>query len=173
MLHTPNPDLNEEERALLGDAPEDCLQRAVRRGALSIDRITERLSPRAAVVVRSMVAAERPPSSAQTPNAQITEAVERPSVGAMLHRFISDEPEAETSTREAPSPLESGSADRPQREEDHDVRWQATYRSLGAWPSLQQAVDERKLTADEAMEMARTIDHILGRYTTGTRYAAP
>ena len=61
MFHTPHPDLNEEERAVLGIAPEACLRRAVQRGVLSLDCITEHLSPHTAAVVRSIVAGERAP----------------------------------------------------------------------------------------------------------------
>jgi hypothetical protein len=47
------------------------------------------------------------------------------------------------------------------------------YHSLGAWPSLQRAVDDGELTVGEALDLAQTIDRALGRYLTGTRYAAP
>ncbi len=137
MLHTPHPDLNEEERALLPDAPEQTLRRAVQRGALSLDHVMEQLPPRAAAVVRNMVIGERPP-------------VER-----------------------EPPPPESEPTDRAEAEEMHDPRWQTTYRALSAWPSLQRAVDEGTLTVTEALKLAQTVDHAMGRYTTGTRYAAP
>jgi hypothetical protein len=40
-------------------------------------------------------------------------------------------------------------------------------------PQLASMLDERILTPEEAMEAAHAIDHVLGRYLTGTRYAAP
>ena len=55
----PNPALNEEEQALLD--PEACLRRVVRRGALPLDQVTERLSPRVAAVVRCIATGERLP----------------------------------------------------------------------------------------------------------------
>lgn len=61
MLHSPNPALNEEEQTLLDPDPEACLRHAVRRGALSLDQVTERLSPRAAAIVRCIVTGERLP----------------------------------------------------------------------------------------------------------------
>jgi len=137
MLHTPHPDLNEEERALLPDAPEQTLRRAVQRGALSLDPVMEQLPPRAAAVVRNMIIGERPPME-----------------------------------RGLPTP-ESEPAGRVEAEELQTLRGQTTYRALSAWPSLQRAVDEGTLTVAEALELARTVDHTLGRYTTGTRYAAP
>jgi hypothetical protein len=34
-------------------------------------------------------------------------------------------------------------------------------------------LDQRFLTAEEAIEATHAIDHTLGRYLTGTRYAVP
>ena len=64
-LNSPNPALNEKERELLDPAPEECLQHAIRRGALSLDQVTERLSPRVAAVVRCIVTGERTPELAE------------------------------------------------------------------------------------------------------------
>jgi len=44
---------------------------------------------------------------------------------------------------------------------------------LSSHPQLVRMLDEKILTAQEAMEAAHAIDHILGRYLTGTRYAVP
>jgi hypothetical protein len=177
MFHAPHPDLNEEERALLGVAPEQCLRRAVQRGALSLDHITEQLTPRAAAVVRSMVTEERSPapnvSPTHVPNAQETQPVEPLSMGAALRRIVIGDREPESSVEEVSSPSGDSSADRAEPEEAHNARWRATYEGLDVWPSLQHAVDEGTVNVYEAMAIAQTIDHTLGRYTTGTRYAAP
>ncbi len=122
MLHSPNPALNEEERELLDLAPEECLQHAIRRGALSLDQVTERLSPRVAAVVRSIATGERLPKL-------------------------------------------------PELEETY---WSAGRRSdLSAYPQLGRTVDEEILTLAEAFKAVRSIDSALGRYPTGTKYAAP
>ncbi len=124
MLDTPNSALNEEERALLNTAPEECLRYAVRRGALPLDQIVERPSPRVAAVVRSIATGERLP---------------------------------ELSEHKEPSQsLPAG------RRGD-----------LSAYPQLQHIVDEEVLTLAEAIQAAHAIDHALGRYMTGTKYAAP
>ena len=44
---------------------------------------------------------------------------------------------------------------------------------LAPYPQLQRLLDERALSGVEATAAAHAIDHILGRYLTGTRYAAP
>ena len=126
MLDTPNPALNEEERALLGSAPEECLRHAIRRGALSLDQVTERLSPRVAAVVRSIATGERLPELAER--------------------------------KEASQPPPAGG------QSDLD---------LSAYPQLQRTVDEEILTLAEAVEAVWTIDYALGRYPTGSKYAAP
>ena len=46
-------------------------------------------------------------------------------------------------------------------------------RMLSNHPRLAQMVGGRLLTPAEAMEAAHAIDHALGRYLTGTRYATP
>jgi hypothetical protein len=48
LLDHPNPALNEEEVALLIHQPEECLRRAVQRGAISLDQVTEELAPHVA-----------------------------------------------------------------------------------------------------------------------------
>ncbi len=40
-------------------------------------------------------------------------------------------------------------------------------------PQLVQVLDEQILRPDETMQVAHTLDRALGRYTTGSRYAAP
>jgi hypothetical protein len=44
---------------------------------------------------------------------------------------------------------------------------------LASHPQLASMLEERTLTPEEAMAAAHAIDHTLGRYLTGTRYAAP
>ena len=124
MLDIPNPALNEEERALLNLAPEECVRHAIRRGALPLDQITERLSPRVAAIVRSVATGERLP---------------------------------ELNERE-----ETSQPPPPGKRSD-----------LFVYPQLQRIVDEEILTLAEALQAAHAIDRALGRYMTGTKYAAP
>ncbi len=56
---------------------------------------------------------------------------------------------------------------------EHSWERERAQKSLSEHPQLAQMLNERTLTADEAMQAAHAMDHILGRYTTGTRYAAP
>ena len=49
----------------------------------------------------------------------------------------------------------------------------ATRRMLGSHPHLTYLLDQQILEPGEAMHVAHTIDDLLGRYMTGTRYAAP
>jgi hypothetical protein len=56
--------------------------------------------------------------------------------------------------------------------------WQAeeqerTLKTLSEFPQLTRLLSDQVLTPGEAMEAAHAIDGILGRYLTGTRYAAP
>jgi hypothetical protein len=44
---------------------------------------------------------------------------------------------------------------------------------LGSHPYLTHLLDEQVLQPGEAMDVAHVIDDLLGRYMTGTRYAAP
>jgi hypothetical protein len=46
-------------------------------------------------------------------------------------------------------------------------------RMLTVHPQLTHMLDEQILGPDEALEAAHALDHLLGRYMTGTRYAAP
>lgn len=46
-------------------------------------------------------------------------------------------------------------------------------RTLSSHAQLVYLLDEQRLTPSEAMAAAHAIDHALGRYLTGTRYAAP
>jgi hypothetical protein len=52
-----------------------------------------------------------------------------------------------------------------------DYEW--TLNALGNFSQIGRLLSEQALTPDEAMEAAHAIDNILGRYLTGTKYAAP
>jgi hypothetical protein len=127
--------------------------------------------------VRGIVTEERPPAPGSplvpTLNRQETRPGKPRSLGAALHSIAAGERVPESSGEEELSLSENGSAQQPEREVLRDVRWQASYESLAAWPGLQSAVDEGILTAGEALGVANTIDRTLGRYMTGTLYAAP
>ena len=45
--------------------------------------------------------------------------------------------------------------------------------TLSEFPQITCLLSEQLISPDEAMQAAHTIDNILGRYLTGTRYAAP
>jgi hypothetical protein len=136
MLNTPNPVLNEEEAALLTPQPEECLRRAVQRGAISLDQVTEELAPHVAAAVCSIVTGERlpvPPDGAPFPEP----------TGEQIRKF-------EQARGHPPTEAEL--------EQMHEfVRMQT-----------EQILDE-----GGAIAAANAIDHALGRYLTGTRYAAP
>ena len=62
--------------------------------------------------------------------------------------------------------------DRTRTESDEmQAEWVAG--QLTGHPQLASMLETRTLTPEEAMAAAHAIDHILGRYLTGTRYAAP
>ena len=66
-----------------------------------------------------------------------------------------------SSERAVPSVLPSG--------REHE--WALT--TLSEFPQITHLLSEQLISPDEAMQAANTIDNILGRYLTGTRYAAP
>ena len=132
--------LDEEEQALCDSAPEECFRHAIRRGALSLDEATARLSPRIAAVVRSVATGERltAPDMARARSMDV-----------------------QTTPPDRPRPL------------DLSQERETTRKMLAAHPQLAQMLDERILEPGEALGVAQALDGILGRYTTGTRYAAP
>jgi hypothetical protein len=148
MLNTPNPALNEEEAALLTPQPEECLRRAVQRGAISLDQVTEELSPRAAAAVRSIVTGERLPASPDMPK-------------ELIHQF-------EQARGHPPT-----EADLERMREFLRMQAEQAQAILTPYMHLQRLLDEQALSGTEATAAAHAIDHILGRYLTGTRYAAP
>jgi hypothetical protein len=62
--------------------------------------------------------------------------------------------------------------DEPQSLEQ-DYESASARRMLASHPQLTYMLDEKMLEPGEALEAAQALDHLLGRYTTGTRYAAP
>jgi hypothetical protein len=54
-----------------------------------------------------------------------------------------------------------------------DRKYDWTLKTLSQFPQLTRLLSDQVLTSDEAMQVAHTIDNMLGRYMTGTRYAAP
>jgi hypothetical protein len=148
MLDTPNPALNEEETALLTSQPEECLRLAVQRGAISLDRMTEEMSPRVAAAVRSVVTGERLPASPELPE-------------ELIRQF-------EQARGHPPTEV-----DLEQMREFERMQTEQAQKILTPYPQLQRLLDEQTLSGVEATAAAHAIDHILGRYLTGTRYAAP
>jgi hypothetical protein len=147
MLGEPNPVLNEKEQALVDSAPEECLRHAVQRGALALDEISAKLSPRVIAVVQSIATGER--LSLPEPGINL----QGVSAGGGRSRSLQ------------PSGGQEPSAEAQEYEWTLDV--------LTSFPQIAHLLSEQALTPSEAMEAAHTIDHILGRYLTGTRYAAP
>jgi len=179
-LHYPNPTLNEEELDLLGDAPEDCLRHAVQRGALSLDHVTEGLSPRVTAVLRSIVTGERtsPPRGPEPewsvagrneqPSRQRQETTGPPPQHAGLGYMLVQMQQA---MRHPPTEAQGKPA---QPAIDWDVAGPPLARDqLAAHPQILDMVDRQVLTPQEAWQAVHAIDRILGRYLTGTLYAAP
>jgi hypothetical protein len=151
MLDLPNPVLDKEELDLLNSAPEECLRHVVQRGALSLDEVTADLSPRAAAAVRFIATGERLAMPEGDP------AWDLGVVGRS--RAVPD-----GSDGPALPATPEGFAD---REEEHALL------TLSSHAQLVHLLGEQRLTPSEAMAAAHAIDHALGRYLTGTRYAAP
>ncbi len=154
MLNNPNPALNEEEVALLTPQPEECLRRAVQRGAISLNRVTEALSPRVAAAVRSIVTGERLPAS---PGERSFPALPE----ELIRGF--EQAQGHPPTK----------ADLERMREFVSMQTGQAQEILAPYPLLQRLLDEQALSGAEATAEAHAIDHILGRYLTGTRYAAP
>jgi hypothetical protein len=163
MLHLPNPVLNEEELELRDGAPGACLRQAVRRGALSLDEITASLSPRVAAAVRRVATGERP---APRSVAQTRSLGAGPGLGEQLFRALKE-------GDDAAAPSAPPTALPPTPEEPGGQEAESTRHALSPYAELADMLDEESLTPSEAMAAAHAIDHALGRYLTGTRYAAP
>jgi hypothetical protein len=121
---------------------------------ISLDQMTEGLSPRVAAAVRSIVTGERipaPPGERAFPDLP----------AEMIRSF--------KQARGRPP----AKADLEQMREFERVQTEQAQTILAPYPKLQRLLDEQVLSGAEATEAAHAIDHILGRYLTGTRYAAP
>ncbi len=152
MLDTSTPILNDEEKALLEGRPEECLRRAVARSALSLDQVAAGLPPHVATAVRGIVTGERPPAPGQHPAPPPARDEGRGDLRWLQAR------------------IDRGEWQRLERKRTAE----AAHDCLGlAYPSLDRLLADELLTPDEAMEAAHSVDAALGRYTTGTRYAAP
>ena len=148
MLNVPNPVLNAEEVALVALQPEECFRRVVRRGALSLAQVTETLSPHVAAAVRSVVTGERLPAPSE-----LLEEMARKFEQARGH-----------------PPTE---ADLEQIRGFMQMQVPHAQEILAPYPHLQHLLDEQMLNGGGAIAAANAIDHVLGRYLTGTLYAAP
>jgi hypothetical protein len=148
MLNNPNPVLNAEEVALLTPQPEECFRRAVQRGAITLDQVTEPLAPHVAAAVRSIVTGERLPASPELPE-------------ELIRQF-------EQARGHPPT-----EADLERMREFVRMQTEQAQKVLSPYPQLQRLLDEQALSGAEATAAAHAIDHALGRYLTGTRYAAP
>jgi hypothetical protein len=148
MLSNPHPALNKEEIELLALQPEECFRRAVRRGAISLDQVTEPLSPHVAAAVRSIVTGERLPAPSELFEEMVRkfeQARGRPLTEAELEQIRGF----------------------MQMQEPHAQEMLAPY------PHLRHLLDEQMLNGGGAIAAANAIDRVLGRYLTGTLYAAP
>ena len=154
MLNSPNPTLDKEEAALLTSQPEECLRRVVQRGAISLDQVTEELSPRVAAAVRSIVTGERLPALPD-------------------ERSSTDLPEELIRSFEQARGHPPTEADMERMREFERMQTEQAQKVLPPYPQLQRLLDEQALSGAEATAAAHAIDHALGRYLTGTRYAAP
>jgi hypothetical protein len=155
MLHVPTFDLENGEADLLDNAPELLLQRAVARNVVSLDQIAADLPLRSAAAVRAIATGER---SSLLDEDEISFLEEPPvfefGLAAEDDRSTSDESEAD---------------DQGPRDAAGWIRQTLSQ----PYPKLLELVDQDALSPDEAMRAAHQIDGLLGRYLTGTRYAAP
>ena len=148
MVNNPNPTLNKEEVALLSPQPEECFRRSVQRGAISLDQVTGELAPHVAAAVRSVVTGERLPASPELPE-------------ELIHQF-------EQARGHPPT-----EADLEQMRGFVRAQTEQAQETLAPYPHLRHLLDEQMLTGGGAIAAANAIDRVLGRYLTGTLYAAP
>jgi len=155
MLHFLNPLLDDEERRLLETAPESCFQRMVSRGALSLDDVISHLPPHVAEVLRGIAAGERVAEGAppQEPSG--------PPTDAELESGLEYRDDLQGLPREQARAYLQGENE------------QARVWLEGSYPTLLRLLDQGGLTPNEAVQAAQAMDSALGRYLTGTRYAAP
>jgi hypothetical protein len=156
MFHNPTFELEDGEANLLENAPEILLQRAVARNAVSLDRIAADLPPRSAAAVRAIATGERVDSPEED---VVSLDEEEPDL------FESEE----SSAAEQPGINESAARDLEARDVAEWVKGTLSQ----PYPQLLEFLDQDFLSAVEALRAAHQIDGLLGRYLTGTRYAAP
>jgi len=156
MLHVPAFELEDGEADLLDNAPELLLRRAVARNAVSLDRIAADLPPRSSAAVRAIATGER-------------EALPEED----LRFFLEEEPAmfefGNLPETDGPSSDEN---DAHEQEVQENARWIKDAISR-PYPQLLGLIEQDALSPDEALQAANQIDGLLGRYLTGTRYAAP
>ena len=154
LLRDPNPVLNEEEVALLELQPEECFRRAVQRGVLALDQVIEDLAPRVAAAVQSVITGERVPAPpADEPSPDLTEEQIRDLARAQGH------------------PPTAAELERAREFAKMQTALAKEY--LAPYPQFQGLLEAHILNRDEATAAAHAIDLALGRYLTGTKYAAP
>jgi hypothetical protein len=154
LLNHPNPMLNEEEVAMLTHQPEECFRRAVQRGAISLDQATEDLLPRVAAAVRSIITGERVPAAP---------AEESPTK-------MSEEQIRSLEQAKGHPPTE---AELEQFQEYMRMEHTLALENLVPYPHFRRLLEEQVLNWAGATAAANAIDRVLGRYLTGTKYAAP
>ena len=101
---------------------------------------------------------------------QITEGL-APHIAAVVRSIATGE---RLVASEAAPALSRGLSEQDRKRAEFDAmqsEWVAG--QLTNHPQLASMLEERILTPGEAMEAVHAIDHTLGRYLTGTRYAAP
>jgi hypothetical protein len=156
MLHNPTFELEDGEADLLDNAPELLLRRAVARNVVSLDHVAADLPPRSAAAVRAIATGERE----YLPEGEVPFFLEEEP--AMFEFGASPEPGG--------SPSDGDDAD--DQEAEGDAAWIRDTLSQ-PYPQLLELLDEDALNPAEALQAANQIDGLLGRYLTGTRYAAP
>jgi hypothetical protein len=156
MLHFPTFELENGEADLLDNAPELLLRRAVARNAVSLDQMAADLPPRSAAAVRAIATGER----AGFPEEEdLFYLEEEPAIVEFRASPETDQPS-------------SGESDANDQDARRAVRWIKDTLSQ-PYPQLLQLLDQDAVSPDEALQAAHQIDRLLGRYFTGTRYAAP
>jgi len=156
MLHVPTFELENGEADLLDSAPELLLRRAVARNAVSLDRIAADLPPRSAAAVRAIATGERAGSPEED---DISFLEEEPAVFEFRASSETDQPPSDQSDAN-----DQGARDAAQWIKDTLSQ---------PYPQLLELLDQDALSPNEALRAAHQIDSLLGRYFTGTRYAAP
>jgi hypothetical protein len=155
MLHNPTFELEDGEADLLDNAPELLLRRAVARHAVSLDRVAADLPARSAAAVRSIATGERDDFLEEDEGF-----------------FLEEEPAVYpfgVASEEDQLPPGGDAEDQQGRDAEGWIKETLSQ----PYPQLLELLEQDALTPDEALKAANQIDGLLGRYLTGTRYAAP